>query len=114
MRRIVLSLPMLLLLCKAGLAASCAADLVTVQAAADAETARAAATGPALTETPAAREHHQPTPASIAAAEAANGRNKNGLAAQIALGDARAAQAKGDEAGCEAALGRASALLAVP
>jgi hypothetical protein len=92
-------------------ASSCAAQIDKVQAQVDARADAIAGTDPGARESRAALMHHQPTPASIAAAEQ---RLKGGHGVERALAalkKARVAQARGDRRGCEIALSEARAAI---
>ena len=78
-----------------------------MQAKVDAQIDAAAGAGAAAAQSTSADLHHQPTPESIAAAEARLG---EGRASELALGKlaiARKADAKGDKANCVEALSEA-------
>jgi hypothetical protein len=110
------SLALLFLLGSGGaaLASSCAADIASVQTLVDQQEARVAREEPSLPESVAALQHRQPTPASIAQAEASEGHNRTSLLALQALNQARAADTRGDAAACEAKLAQTRSILAAP
>jgi hypothetical protein len=85
-------------------AGPCTQEIDSVQAQVDARIDAAAGSGRAGTESAAALQQRQPTPASIAAAEQKLGEGKPEEAAVAALARARAADASGDKAGCDEAL----------
>jgi hypothetical protein len=91
---------------------SCAAKIDKVQAQVDARIDAIAGRGPEGVETRAARLHHQPTPASIAAAERRLHDNEGTTRALAALVRARKAHAAGQESACEQALAAARAAIA--
>lgn len=78
-----------------------------MQAHVDSRIAAVAGSGPSAPESSAALQHRQPTPGSIAAAEAKLGEGQSAEAALAALGRARQADAAGDKVACERALGEA-------
>ena len=92
---------------EAAFAGPCTADIGKTQAQIDAKLHRKALAGPTAKESAVATLHHQPSPESIAAAEKALGEGASIRAAIAAVGDARAADDKGDAAGCKAALTKA-------
>jgi hypothetical protein len=63
------------------------------------------------TESPAALEHHEPTPESLARAEQRLDGGTKGETAMAALAQARKAEAAGDGAACERALATALSAL---
>ncbi len=89
-----------------GHAGPCAQEIDRVQARVDARLAARAAAGPAAPESAGALLHRQPTPDSLARAEAAIGDLTPAAAEAIAQGMARArtADAAGDAGACEQAL----------
>jgi hypothetical protein len=100
------------LLAVAAQAAACAAKIDKVQAQVDAKIDAIAGRGPEGAETRAARLHHQPTPASIAAAERRLHESQGATRALAALVRARKADAAGQESACEQALAAARAAIA--
>jgi hypothetical protein len=90
-------------------AGPCAAQIDETQARFDAKLALAARSGPTARETVAATDHRQPTPDSIAAAEASLGdlSPRTIEAIESGMTRARKADAEGNEAACEAALAEA-------
>ena len=109
-----MSIQRFLVACAAALAAStsasfagpCAHEIDRVQTAIDARLDAKAAAGPAARESTAATMHRQPTPGSIATAEARLGEMSPEKIEAIgaAMGRARAADGAGDLGACEAAL----------
>jgi hypothetical protein len=103
-----------LLACAMALAASmpasyagpCSQQIDAVQAAIDAKLEATAASKPSARETTAATLHRQPTPGSIAAAEARLGDlpPQKVEAVAAAMAQAREADRAGDQSGCEQAL----------
>jgi hypothetical protein len=91
-------------------AGPCSAQIDLMQARFDAKLASAARNGPTARETVAATDHRQPTPDSIAAAEARLGDLTPRTVEAIESGMARArkADAEGNKAACEAALAEVS------
>jgi hypothetical protein len=87
-------------------AGPCSGEIDRVQARVDAKLEARAATGPSGPESAAATRHQQPTPGSIAAAEARLGDLSDGAVAAIRTDMARAREADraGDAAACEQAL----------
>jgi hypothetical protein len=87
-------------------AGPCAAQIDEMQARFDAKLALAARSGPTARESVAATDHRQPTPDSIAAAEARLGdlSPRTIEAIESGMTRARKADAEGNEAACEAAL----------
>jgi hypothetical protein len=87
-------------------AGPCAAQIDQMQARFDAKLAAAARSGPTARESVAATDHRQPTPDSIAAAEAKLGDISPRTVEEIESGMARArrADAEGNRAACESAL----------
>jgi hypothetical protein len=94
-------------------AGPCAAQIDLMQARFDAKLAAAARTGPTARESVAATDHRQPTPDSIAAAEAKLGDLSPRTVETIESGMSRArkADAEGNKAACEAALAEVSRAL---
>ena len=90
-------------------AGPCAAQIDQMQARFDAKLAAAARSGPTARESVAATDHRQPTPDSIAAAEAKLGDLKPQTleAVESGLMRARKADAEGNRTACEAALAEA-------
>jgi hypothetical protein len=89
-----------------GYAGPCTHEIDSMQAAIDAALEAKAAAGPAARESTAATMHHQPTPGSIAAAEARLGEvsAQNVEAVSAALARAREADRADDKIACERAL----------
>ena len=85
-------------------AGPCTDRILEAQAALDAKVETAAGRAPAAPESLDARLHHQPTPASIAAAERRLGMGSGGVDAAAALDRAREADERGDAQSCERAL----------
>jgi hypothetical protein len=87
-------------------AGPCAAQIDQMQARFDAKLASAARSGPTARESVAATDHRQPTPDSIAAAEARLGdlSPRSVEAIESGMTRARRADAEGNKSGCEAAL----------
>jgi hypothetical protein len=87
-------------------AGPCSGEIDRVQARVDAKLEARAATGPSGPESAAATRHQQPTPGSIAAAEARLGDLSDAAVAAIRADMARAREADraGDAAACEQAL----------
>ncbi|WP_262296735.1 hypothetical protein [Microvirga sesbaniae] len=92
-------------------AGPCGAEIDRLQAAVDARIDTTAGTGPTGRESTAATDHREPTPGSIAMAEARLGDGASNEKALAALGQARAADQAGDRAGCEQALAAARAAI---
>ena len=90
----------------ASYAGPCSHEIDRVQAAIDARLAADAAAGPAARESTAATMHRQPTPGSIAAAEAGLGEASPQKLDAIAAAMARAREADGagNQGACEQAL----------
>ncbi|MCC6780436.1 MAG: hypothetical protein IT537_27995 [Hyphomicrobiales bacterium] len=103
---LVLSATLLALPTTISYAGPCASDIDRLQARVDAVLTRKAAAGPTAPESPAALMSRQPTPGSIAAAEAAIGDLSPAAAETITQGmtRARAADAAGDATACARAL----------
>jgi len=109
-----MSLQRFLVACAAALAASmsasyagpCSHEIDRVQAEIDARLGAKAAAGPAARESTAATMNRQPTPESMAAAEARLGEvsPQKMEAVAAAMARARAADAAGDKSACEQAL----------
>jgi len=93
-------------------AGPCAADIDRVQAQADASIDATAGHGRTGPESTAATDHREPTPESIARAEQRLDGATAGQTALAALAQARRADAAGDVAACEKALGAARKALA--
>jgi hypothetical protein len=87
-------------------AGPCLQEIARVQSQIDAKLAARAAAGPTARESSGALLHHQPTPGSIAAAEARLGEISAETAAALAAAMARAREADraGDMSACEQAL----------
>jgi hypothetical protein len=87
-------------------AGPCAAQIDEMQARFDAKLALAARSGPTARESVAATDHRQPTPDSIAAAEARLGdlSPRTVEAVESGMTRARKADAEGNKTACEAAL----------
>ena len=105
----VVSAGILLLSTLHGHANSCSAEIAQMQARIDAKLDSMAASGPTAVESVAATLHHQPTPRSIAAAEARIGDLplRTPRALSEAMARARRAEGSRDEAVCERALDEA-------
>ncbi|MGO4527342.1 hypothetical protein AB4097_21110 [Microvirga sp. 2MCAF35] len=103
-RLILLGGAFLALMIQASHAGPCTPEIDGLQAQVDARIDAVAGSGRAAAESTAALQQHQPTPASIAAAEQKLGEGKPEEAALAALARARAADASGDKAGCDEAL----------
>jgi hypothetical protein len=90
--------------CHAG---PCSAEIDGLQGRIDAKLNAAAAAGPEGTESAAARDHREPTPESIAAAEAKLGDVSGKWVDEVgqAMARARTADIVGDKVACEEALG---------
>jgi len=109
-----MSIERLVVACAAVLAASmsasyagpCSHEIDRVQVAIDARLNANAAAGPAARESTAATEHRQPTPSSIAAAEAGLGEvsPQKLEAISAAMARAREADGAGNQSACEQAL----------
>jgi hypothetical protein len=82
-------------------AGPCSNAIDLMQARVDAMIAATAAAGPAAPESGAATTHRQPTPGSIAAAEATLGDGGRGERALAAMARARAADRAGDKGACD-------------
>ena len=93
-------------------ASPCAAEIDKVQARIDAKIDAIAGNGRAGVETRAARLHHQPTPASIAAAEQRLHESAGTKRALAALTRARKADRAGQAGACEKDLAAARAAIA--
>ncbi len=113
-RRLVVSAAALAVSAATGFAGPCSQEIERVQAAVDARLEKKAAAGPQARESPAAMEHRQPTPASIAAAESRLGdvspRTVQAIAA--ALARARKADRAGNTRACTRALAQVRRALA--
>ena len=90
--------------CEAG---PCSQQIVRMQAKVDAAIEARAHAGPMGPQSQAANLNRQPTPSSIAAAEARLGEGDQMEQAVAALARARTADAAGDKSGCEQALAEA-------
>ena len=110
MRGICLFLSLMLSV-SAAKATSCGRAIDKVQAQVDARIETIARTDPGARETRAARLHHQPTPASIAAAERGLKGDARVERAIAALKQARRAEARGDRTACQRALIEARAAM---
>jgi hypothetical protein len=95
----------------AGFAGPCTDAIADMQSRLDARLAASTADAPSAPESTAATLHHQPTPDSIAAAEANLGAGVATQQAAAALSRARTADASGDKAGCQQALADAESSL---
>ncbi len=113
MNRLSTLLALLSLAASPALAGPCTEDIAAAQTRYSQRLDAAAASGPTATETTAAKLHHQPTPGSVAQAEARVGDLKPEAGKQFdaAISRARAADAAGDAATCKAALNDAAAAL---
>jgi len=85
-------------------AGSCSKEIEAVQIQVDTVLEATAGAGPTLPESQSAGLHHEPTPESIARAEAAAGEGAQGEQAVGALARAREADEAGDTPLCHAAL----------
>jgi hypothetical protein len=85
-------------------AGPCLLDIDRMQASVDAVIAATAVAGPPGRQSTAAMTHRQPTPSSIAAAEAKLGEGERAKRALAAIAQARAADRAGDNSACERAL----------
>jgi hypothetical protein len=105
-RLLVTSAIILALSVSASYAGPCSQEIDRMQAKFDAKLEARAAVAPSAPESPAATAHHQPTPNSIAGAEAELGvlSPKQVTAVTEALGRAREADRVGDQSACEQAL----------
>jgi len=92
-------------------AGPCTAALDTLQPKIDALVDATAGKGKFGVESDAATMSRQPTPDSIAAAEAALGEGKSAQEAIDVMGDARDADASGDRPGCEKAIEQLRSIL---
>jgi hypothetical protein len=92
-------------------AGPCTAQLDALQPKIDALIEATAAQGGFGTQSTAATQRRQPTPNSIATAEAQLGEGKGAQAATGAMSDARAADASGNAAGCAQAITQIEAAL---
>jgi hypothetical protein len=109
-----MTIPQLLVLSAAALAAStiagyagpCSPEIDRMQARVDAKLEAAAGAAPSAPESSGALLHHQPTPASIAAAESRLGEisPRTVSAVRAAMARARKADRAGDKVACERAL----------
>lgn len=93
--------------------ADCAASLTRTQAELDRFIEAVAASGKTAPESQGALVDQDPSPAGMAETEAAIGDSTRPLKAQEALERARAAQAAGNEAECEAEIAKVRALIGV-
>src|SRR5260221_10836454 len=85
-------------------AGPCSPEIDRMQSSVDAISVVMAATGPPGRQTTAAMTHRQPTPSSIAEAEAKLGEGERAKRALAAIAQARAADRAGDNSACERAL----------
>ncbi len=94
-------------------AGACANDLYQAEVAINRELDAIAARGKAAAESTFATSHHQPTPATVAGAEAQVGdvSDSQVQAVRTFMLEARAADDRGDTNGCEAALVKAKKVL---
>ncbi|MCB5176971.1 hypothetical protein [Microvirga lenta] len=102
----------LIFMVQPGHAGPCSDDIARIQAQVDDRIDAIAGAGPSAPETRAARLHREPTPGTMAAAEQKLGEGGPAEAALAALARARAADAAGDRAACEQALGQARQAIA--
>jgi hypothetical protein len=86
------------------LAGPCSQEIDRLQPGVDLLAAAAAASGPPGRQSEAAMTHHQPTPSSVAAAEARLKEGERAERAKAAMGRARAADRSGDTTACLRAL----------
>ena len=100
-----------LISCNSVVAGPCTAKIAKTQAQIDAALDRKAGAGKSAPESAAATAHHQPTPETIAAAERALGEGGSIRKALAALAIGRAADERGDAAGCRAAIANAKKAL---
>jgi hypothetical protein len=107
----VLSAIVLFASTSASIAGPCTGAIEAMQAKLNARVAAATAAAPSAKQSTAATLHRQPTPDSIAAAEASLGAGVTTQQAAAALSRARTADAAGDKASCEAALADAERAL---
>jgi hypothetical protein len=91
---------------------SCRSQIVRAQVKLDKAVAQHAKSGPPGRQTTAATRDYQPTPNSMAKAEAKLDGWDGGVAATKALDQARAAEAAGDQTGCRSAVQTALQALA--
>jgi hypothetical protein len=108
---ILISVIFVLISCDSAVAGPCTAEIGKTQAQIDAALDRQAGTGKTGSETAAATAHHQPTPETIAAAEKALGEGASIRDALAALAIGRAADDRGDAAGCREAIANAQKAL---
>jgi hypothetical protein len=85
-------------------AGPCSPEIDRMQSSVDAISVAIAVTGPPGRQSTAAMTHHQPTPSSIAEAEAKLGEGARAKRATAALAKARAADRAGDSNACDQAL----------
>jgi hypothetical protein len=102
--RIVLGAAAMAISTAPALAGPCAQAIDRAQIRVDANIAATAKAGKSAPESRAARLHHQPTPASIAAAESKLNEGSGGEAALAALARAREADRANDAPACNRAL----------
>lgn|SRR5690349_21783847 len=107
------SMIMLLNVATPTLAASndCGAAIKRVQAELDAALDKRAGAGRTAKQSPAATMRRQPTPETVARAEAEIGDWEGGTRAVSALSDARSAMARGDQQACVEAVNRAQDII---
>lgn len=115
MKHILLPLAAALLLgtAPAAFAAPCSESIKQAQAALDSYLDALAAAGPSAPESTDALLNHEPSPSSIARAEAALGDGDEPEIAQEALDRARAAEMNGNAAACEVQVARARVAIGV-
>lgn len=104
LKRIVLSAVVLLASLSVGHAGPCTDAIAEMQSKLDARIAAATTDAPSAPQSTAATLHHQPTPDSIASAEANLGAGVATQQAAAALSRARTADAAGNAAACQQAL----------
>lgn len=90
---------------------ACSVGIDRVQAELDATLARRAATGPTAKQSDFATMRRQPTPETVARAEAEIGDWQGGTKAAAALQNARKANARGDQRACQEALESARGII---
>lgn len=114
-KTLVCSAPVMALLAmtapSAAASAACSSGIDRVQADFDAALARRAATGPTAKQSEFATLRRQPTPETVARAEAAAGDWQDGTRVVDALRDARNARARGDDSACLEALEAARGII---
>lgn len=89
----------------------CTAQIDAAQARVDEKIAAQAGSGPTGPESRDAKLHHQPTPRSMAEAEAKLGEGTGMIDAVNSLNEAREADRSGDAARCKQALAKVEAIL---